>query len=62
MSLTFWINNVNTYSFAKAHQNELVKKIERLDLPLVSCNILPTLRPVDIKQSPAAKSNFMVDV
>ena len=62
MSLTFWINNVNTYSFAKAHQNELVKKIERLDLPLVSCNILPSLKPVDIKQSPAAKSNFMVDV
>ena len=62
MSLTFWINNMNTYSFAKAHQNELVKKIEGLDLPLVSCNILPTLRPVDIKQSPAAKSNFMVDV
>ena len=53
---------MNTYSFAKAHQNELVKKIEGLDLPLVSCNILPTLRPVDIKQSPAAKSNFMVDV
>tara|TARA_Y100000385_G_scaffold281525_2_gene334480 strand:+ start:336 stop:1640 length:1305 start_codon:yes stop_codon:yes gene_type:complete len=62
MSLTFWINNTNTYSFAKAHKNELVKKIEGLDLPLVSCNILPTLRPVDIEQSPAAKSNFMVDV
>ena len=62
MSLTFWINNANTYGFAKAHQNELVKKIERLDLPLVSCNILPSLKPADIKQSPAAKSNFMVDV